>query len=159
MRGLAPTRDACAIPVLAAEMVSLRQCDVKSSRTTPARRLGLATQASWSALGRNTWQEEEWCPGAGSNHRHRDFQSRALPTELPGRAWWRAEPPQRTAHLVVALAAVHPLGVDLRTRDAIPIAEPLQEVAILAAAAAEGRVLGSLGLAANRAVFRLVRGF
>ena len=27
---------------------------------------------------------EGWCPGAGSNHRHRDFQSRALPTELPG---------------------------------------------------------------------------
>ena len=28
---------------------------------------------------------KSWCPGAGSNHRHRDFQSRALPTELPGR--------------------------------------------------------------------------
>ena len=28
---------------------------------------------------------EAWCPGAESNHRHRDFQSRALPTELPGR--------------------------------------------------------------------------
>ena len=27
---------------------------------------------------------KQWCPGAGSNHRHRDFQSRALPTELPG---------------------------------------------------------------------------
>src|ERR1700749_2302633 len=27
-----------------------------------------------------------WCPGAGSNHRHCDFQSHALPTELPGRA-------------------------------------------------------------------------
>lgn len=26
----------------------------------------------------------KWCPGADSNHRHRDFQSRALPTELPG---------------------------------------------------------------------------
>ena len=25
-----------------------------------------------------------WCPGAESNSRHRDFQSRALPTELPG---------------------------------------------------------------------------
>ncbi len=27
-----------------------------------------------------------WCPGAESNHRHTDFQSVALPTELPGRA-------------------------------------------------------------------------
>ena len=26
-----------------------------------------------------------WCPGAESNHRHADFQSAALPTELPGR--------------------------------------------------------------------------
>ena len=26
-----------------------------------------------------------WCPGADSNHRHADFQSAALPTELPGR--------------------------------------------------------------------------
>ncbi len=25
-----------------------------------------------------------WCPGAESNHRHEDFQSSALPTELPG---------------------------------------------------------------------------
>lgn len=29
---------------------------------------------------------EDWCPGAESNHRHEDFQSSALPTELPGRA-------------------------------------------------------------------------
>jgi len=27
---------------------------------------------------------KKWCPGAGSNHRHCDFQSHALPTELPG---------------------------------------------------------------------------
>jgi hypothetical protein len=33
-----------------------------------------------------------WCPGAELNHRHRDFQSRALPTELPGR---RAAPLRR----------------------------------------------------------------
>ena len=24
-----------------------------------------------------------WCPGVGLNHRHCDFQSHALPTELP----------------------------------------------------------------------------
>src|SRR5436305_13979374 len=29
--------------------------------------------------------EKAWCPGAESNHRHCDFQSHALPTELPGR--------------------------------------------------------------------------
>ena len=27
-----------------------------------------------------------WCPGAESNRRHEDFQSSALPTELPGLA-------------------------------------------------------------------------
>ena len=27
---------------------------------------------------------EFWCPGAESNRRHKDFQSFALPTELPG---------------------------------------------------------------------------
>ena len=26
----------------------------------------------------------KWCPGAESNDRHKDFQSFALPTELPG---------------------------------------------------------------------------
>ena len=26
----------------------------------------------------------KWCPEVGSNHRHKDFQSFALPTELSG---------------------------------------------------------------------------
>src|ERR1051325_2415140 len=29
-------------------------------------------------------KNEKWCPGADLNHRHADFQSAALPTELPG---------------------------------------------------------------------------
>jgi hypothetical protein len=33
---------------------------------------------------RTIFKRENWCPGAELNHRHRDFQSRALPTELPG---------------------------------------------------------------------------
>src|ERR1700728_2525046 len=31
------------------------------------------------------YEDVRWCPGAESNHRHCDFQSHALPTELPGR--------------------------------------------------------------------------
>ena len=31
-----------------------------------------------------SYGEGLWCPGAESNHRHCDFQSHALPTELPG---------------------------------------------------------------------------
>jgi hypothetical protein len=33
---------------------------------------------------RSAQQSSEWCPGAESNHRHCNFQSHALPTELPG---------------------------------------------------------------------------
>ena len=37
-----------------------------------------------------------WCPGADLNHRHADFQSAALPTELPGRldAIWAGRGPR-----------------------------------------------------------------
>ncbi len=39
----------------------------------------------------------EWCPGAGSNHRHCDFQSHALPTELPGHRLAAGRPLERCA--------------------------------------------------------------
>jgi hypothetical protein len=40
---------------------------------------------------------KKWWPGSESNQRHADFQSAALPTELPGHAAtcvhpWRADP-------------------------------------------------------------------
>ena len=44
--------------------------------SSPKRRIERMTSSS----GRS----ERWCPGADSNHRHADFQSAALPTELPG---------------------------------------------------------------------------
>src|SRR5713101_6225880 len=47
------------------------------ARVTEPRRTG----ADVNERGRT----DRWCPGAELNHRHRDFQSRALPTELPGR--------------------------------------------------------------------------
>ena len=50
-----------------------------AQRATPGR--AFARKVLWLRQVR-TW----WCPGAGSNHRHCDFQSHALPTELPGHA-------------------------------------------------------------------------
>jgi hypothetical protein len=38
-----------------------------------------------AARQRKTGEGRRWCPGAELNHRHTDFQSVALPTELPGR--------------------------------------------------------------------------
>ena len=42
--------------------------------------------SSTLAEGSGSRRRGSWCPGAGSNHRHCDFQSHALPTELPGRS-------------------------------------------------------------------------
>ena len=49
--------------------------------------LGFAC-GSFASVGREASQEAGqacfWCPEAESNHRHEDFQSSALPTELSG---------------------------------------------------------------------------
>ena len=44
------------------------------------------------APARRPRRERRWCLGADSNHRHADFQSAALPTELPRRSPRREEP-------------------------------------------------------------------
>ena len=58
------------------------------SRATPAPMGVLARLRCECALKRSTsaiWQGWfQWCPGLESNQRHCDFQSHALPTELPG---------------------------------------------------------------------------
>ena len=46
-----------------------------------------------------------WCPGAESNHRHADFQSAALPTELPGRSS-RGEAPSGNERRCIGEGAV-----------------------------------------------------
>ena len=46
----------------------------------------LSTTSNTSADNGGRLRRGSWCPGAGSNHRHCDFQSHALPTELPGRS-------------------------------------------------------------------------
>src|SRR5689334_5445905 len=49
----------------------------------------------------------QWCPGAESNHRHCDFQSHALPTELPGRAAKGPKGPASRRVIVGSDGAVH----------------------------------------------------
>lgn len=53
-------------------------------------------------------QTAGWCPGAESNHRHCDFQSHALPTELPGRAPKRGQGPSSGRFIVGSERHVHP---------------------------------------------------
>src|SRR5690606_41466159 len=40
--------------------------------------------ATWANQGARKVHLRKWCPGTESNRRHGDFQSPALPTELPG---------------------------------------------------------------------------
>ena len=44
------------------------------------------------------FKENKWCPEAESNHRHGDFQSPALPTELSGQIVYANLPTQEGAY-------------------------------------------------------------
>lgn len=127
------------------------------------------------------WKSVVWCPGAGSNHRHCDFQSHALPTELPGhtsgaekaaasgrfieRSERRVHPPSPKASARRARPAHFPqlvgkswlfrvLGVVLAAGNDIAAGQPAVEVDVAAARRAE-RAEGLLdGLAADRASAR-----
>jgi hypothetical protein len=125
-----------------------------------------------------------WCPGAESNHRHRDFQSRALPTELPGRRprnegsrgagrykgsveacpatqIGRGDtPPTRSLGSLIAridiirASLIRLVIVLLRGRDRVTAAQPAVQVDVGAAARAERPKLLDARLAADRARLR-----
>jgi hypothetical protein len=59
------------------------------------------------------WRKGEWCPEPGSNQRHCDFQSHALPTELSGLVRITVKTVQ-TAHPIGGrFLAVHPCGMPM----------------------------------------------
>src|SRR5215472_14535197 len=120
-----------------------------------------------------------WCPGAELNHRHADFQSAALPTELPGhtgsdRGRFRTHPKrcgfleedfdavQRTrCHenprsdlllflFVLTLAALFFAFWRFARRDGVVALQPVRKVEIRAAFRAEGTEALLRRLAADR---------
>lgn len=122
-------------------------------------------------------RNKEWCPGTGSNRRHCDFQSHALPTELPGHravphrlqgglsrliarpAIWSAAYRQAWAGLSIAKSParhcrsiIFGIGpVSGRAGHAIAFAQPVQQVAIFAGLAAKRREIGACWLLAQGA--------
>jgi hypothetical protein len=69
-------------PAIAEDAVS-RQ----ARRSTPRIRSRKAANPRWNSAefkSEKKFAKAKWCPGPESNQRHCDFQSHALPTELPG---------------------------------------------------------------------------
>src|SRR5690606_5258157 len=124
--------------------------------------IGRIAGAGTSAFKSATEHREEWCPGTESNRRHCDFQSHALPTELPG----QVRGPARMAGSAVGASAygqgARPwqegsvaLGdvfrVSGRARHSVAVVEPLREVPITAAARTERCEFLAARLPADRA--------
>ena len=84
--GQVPLASTCRSPMLRARTASLHPTDgartwtVHGQSTRCGHLLDEPQRANRPQSHRAKW------PGAGLNRRHRDFQSRALPTELPGRS-------------------------------------------------------------------------
>jgi 2-polyprenyl-6-methoxyphenol hydroxylase-like FAD-dependent oxidoreductase len=60
-----------------------RRCGAEDGTRTRDPHLGKVMLYQLSHFRSEIVHLERWCRGPGSNWRHRDFQSRALPTELP----------------------------------------------------------------------------
>ena len=69
------------------------------------------------------------------------YQLSYLGPHVAGHAIGWALGPRATGSLALAFLTVHPARRHRRTRDAIAFAKPLQQVAILAPARAEGRLV------------------
>src|SRR3546814_12490628 len=95
-----------------------------------------------------------WCPGTGSNRRHCDFQSHALPTELPGHI--RRAPEERGALSVAIVGVQHRtricdyVRIDRLGGHGIALAEQFKQTRTAASPAANTLVLGTAGLSAHR---------
>ena len=72
-----PESESGALPLGDAPILWWREMD-SNHRSLRQQIYSLPPLATWVSL------HFFWCPGAESNHRHEDFQSSALPTELPG---------------------------------------------------------------------------
>ena len=90
-----------------------RESGVSCERRRPASpRNGLQPSMTAGALrapdAQRSTRNGKWCLGADSNHRHADFQSAALPTELPRRRCAGVARRARRRSIGEGLLAVHP---------------------------------------------------
>ena len=106
-------------------------------------------RVSWSVPG--ITGNGEWCPGVESNYRHHDFQSCALPTELPGhlkkpayRGERRSLSRRRSGVEIIVFQVVR----QLHRRHRVDAGKPPAKIDFPAAGRAERTIFCLAGLAA-----------